>query len=108
LGGEAREQRRLEAVARADLEHSLAALEAERLDHLRDQRRLRRHLAMRDWERLVDVGPRCELVRHEPGARDLSKGLQEPLIRYAGSRDQPDEILLGRRARTANARGACP
>src|SRR5215218_3206537 len=50
------EQRRLEAVARADLEDALGAGELQSLDHLRRERRLGRHLLVRDRQRPVQVG----------------------------------------------------
>jgi hypothetical protein len=70
VGGKPAEDRCLPAVARSDLEHTLRALERERLHHLRDQRGLRRHLAVRYRQRLVDVGEVDQVLGDEGGPRD--------------------------------------
>src|SRR5690606_32541016 len=53
LAREPAEERRLVARARADLEHLLVAAKLEKLEHSRDDRRLRRRLAFGDRERAV-------------------------------------------------------
>ena len=65
LASEPREQRRLPAVAGADLEHALVARERERLDHPRDKRRLSGDLPVRNRDRRVDLRQLGVFGRHE-------------------------------------------
>jgi hypothetical protein len=84
LMGEAREQSRLPAVARADLEHRLVNGESERVDHARDQRRLRGHLVVRDRQRHIDLCACRMLGGHEPRSGELGDRRQKALVAHTG------------------------
>jgi hypothetical protein len=51
---------------------------------------------VRDPQRLVEVGAIDQLRRHVPGARDLTKRLQDALVAYPARLDDANEVLLGR------------
>jgi hypothetical protein len=80
LAGEARQDRRLPAEAGADLEHPVGRRQLERGDHLSDERRLCRHLSVRDRQRRVVIGVRRELGRNELSPRHRSDRLEQTLI----------------------------
>ncbi len=84
LARELSKQGGLPAVARPDLEHALGALERKRFDHLGDERRLRRHLLVRDGDRSVDVREVGALGSHELGARHGRDRRQDALVLYPG------------------------
>jgi hypothetical protein len=94
------EQRRLKAVAGADLEHTLSAGEPERLDHARDERRLCRDLPVGNRDRDVEVGLVDALRRDEEGARDAQKGVEDALVFDAFGNKRANEVGLPGRTRT--------
>jgi hypothetical protein len=74
-------------------------MEAQRFDHLRHQRRLCRHLVVRDRKRGVVVGVIGEIARNERGARDGMNGLKQALLADAQGAQRGDEIGGGRARR---------
>jgi hypothetical protein len=93
LVGEPSEQRRLPAVAGADLQDALVAFEAEGLDHARDERWLCRHLLMRDRNRSVEVGQVGVLQGNELGARHGRDRLQYALVPHTCLASRCDQRL---------------
>jgi hypothetical protein len=59
---------------------------------------LSRHLAARDWDRLVDVGALGHLLGDEAGARDARQRVEYALVANAAGGDDPDEVPLCRAA----------
>jgi hypothetical protein len=105
LAGQPGEQRRLIAVARAHLEHALAAPERERLDHARDERRLGGDQVVRDRQRDVQVRAGGALGRHEGGARHLAHGAQHALVAHAAARGRGDQrVRIGSAEAAAHGR----
>ena len=94
LAGEARQQGSLPAVARPDLEHPFPTGKLEGLDHPGHQRRLSRHLALRDGQRPVLVGPVRDLRRHECRPRYGADGLQHSWIPDACKPARADKACL--------------
>src|SRR2546426_359308 len=75
-GGEPGQERRLEAMARANLEHPLGAVQLERVEHLRHERGLRRDLRVRDRQGYVDVGASSDRGGNEAGTRHVTEGVE--------------------------------
>jgi deoxyribonuclease V len=90
-----REDRSLEPVAGPDLEDALGTLERERLHHPRDEGRLRRHLAVRDRERLVVVGETHKLLGDERRARYRAERFEHALVPDACHARRSDERVHG-------------
>lgn len=94
--GEAGEHSRLKAVPGTDLEDPLGPGERQPFDHPRHERRLRRHLAVWDGERLVEVRAPAEIHRDEAGAGHCAEGRQDTLVGDPLGSQDLDEIGLGR------------
>jgi hypothetical protein len=73
-------------------EHPVGGRKLERLHHLGDERRLRRHLTVRDRQRRILVGMCGEIRRDELRPRDRSDGFEETRVTNAMSARGGDEI----------------
>ena len=88
------EQRRLEAVACADLKNVLGTCESEGFNHLRHERGLGRHLAVGDRQRPVHIGHLDEVGRDELSSWHLAQGLKEARLVHTLGDNRLDEIFL--------------
>ena len=77
---ESPEQGRLPAEAGPDFEDALLAGQRQRLDHLGDERRLRGHLAVGNWNRDVEIGAISVARRDELASGNVTDGLEEPRL----------------------------
>jgi hypothetical protein len=87
------QQRRLKAVACANLEDLLGAGQFEGFDHFGHQRGLGRHLPVGDGQRLVQVGLRHKIGRHERGAWHRAQRLQDAGVAHTCGHDRSDEVF---------------
>ena len=93
---EVRQQRRLPAVARPHFEQALTAGERQRVDHPRDERRLRRHLAVRDPKRRVEVSLVGETRRDELASRNEAHCFQQAVVGDSRETERGEELDIVR------------
>lgn len=79
-------------MAAADLEDVLGAVESERLHHPGDQRGLRRHLAVGNRQRLVNICAGHHRARDEPRTRHGAEGIEDALVVDARGLDCLDQV----------------
>src|SRR5918992_5762421 len=105
LAREPGQQGGLEAVARADLEHTLPSLERQRLEHPRHQGRLGGDLAMRDLDRLVAISAIHTLGGHKRRAGYRADRLEHARVAHTGGMNQTRQLPgpRGRLRRAGNA-----
>jgi hypothetical protein len=95
IGDAADDSRRI-ARARADLQHSLAGPDAGSLDHQGHDERLRDRLAFADGKRGVVIGAFLQPLVHEPLARHGTKRVQHQRALDAARRRMVEEQIVAR------------
>jgi len=96
LACEPGEQCRLPAVSGPDLEDAFVAGQRERFDHPRDERRLGRHLLVRDRKRRIEIGAFNEAVRNELASWNRPNRLEHSRLPDALEAKSSEQIGLAR------------